>query len=249
MMGKTPSKNAGGHEQDTNAWMVTFSDLIMLLLTFFVLILTMSSMDQKKLKEMFRHLQEAVGILEFSNFGEITPPAGFAGTYRDKEAMIILDQSMVQNLLAPSPEVENKAAAALEEFKNTAEVMEDERGIVFSFQESILFRPGEVRIRREAEPFLARLADAIESCRNPILVTGHSDDTPLRDKAYASNWELSLHRGLSVLDYFLNRKRLPSSRFMVGAAGSSRPVSPNDTPEGRARNRRVEIIFRHIEGL
>jgi chemotaxis protein MotB len=249
MMISNHKKNAGASEQDTNAWMVTFSDLIMLLLTFFVLILTMSSMDHKKLKEIFRHLQEAVGILEFTGFGEIAPPVGFARSYSDTDGKIVLDEFLLQNLLRPSPEADTKVKEALEDLKKVTEITEDERGLVVSLRDNVLFKPGEVRIRPEASVFLARLADAIDACRNPILITGHSDDRPLRDTVYASNWELSLCRGLSVLDYFLNQKKLPSSRFMVGAAGPSRPIAPNNSPEGRALNRRVEIIFKHVEGL
>ena len=240
-------KNGGGYNQDANAWMVTFSDLIMLLLTFFVLILTMSSMDQKKLKEIFRHLQEAVGVLEFSGFGEISRPAEFVRQVVDPETKIIMDRNLLENLLTDPAGEEKKIKEALEEITKVAEMWEDERGIVFSFRESVLFYPGEARIRPEVEPFLDRLAETIDLCRNPMLVTGHSCDTPLRSNVYDSNWELSLYRGLSVLDYFTDRRDLPPRRFMISAAGSSRPVSPNDSPEGRAQNRRVEIIFRPAE--
>jgi chemotaxis protein MotB len=239
-------KNAGTG-QDTSAWMVTFSDLIMLLLTFFVLILTMSSMDQKKLKEIFRHLQEAVGVLEFSGFGEVSPPSALPKQLRDPEAKIIMDRSLLANLFTASSEVEKKIKEALEEITRVAEMTEDERGIVFTFRENLLFHPGEVGIRPEVEPFLNRLAETMDMCRNPILITGHSCDTPLRSRVYESNWDLSLYRGLSVLSYFTERRHLPMHRFMVSAAGSSRPVASNSSPEGRARNRRVEIIFRHVE--
>jgi chemotaxis protein MotB len=117
---------------------------------------------------------------------------------------------------------------------------------VFSFRESVLFQPGEVRIRPEAEPFLDRLAETIDLCRNPILVTGHSCDTPLRSKAVCIQLGACPFTGaFRCWITSLDRRDLPSRRFMVGAAGSSRPVSPNDTPEGRARNRRVEVIFRY----
>lgn len=248
-MGSRRHKDAGGGSQDTGAWMVTFSDLIMLLLTFFVLILTMSSMDQKKLKEIFRHLQEAVGVLEFSGFGEVTSPAVFTRQMSDPDTRIMMDRSLLENLFASSTEVEKRIKQALEEISKVAEMLEDERGIVFSFRESVLFHSGEVRIRPEVEPYLDLLAETIDLCRNSILVTGHSCNTPLRNSAYDSNWELSLYRGLSVLAYFTDRRDLPSQRFMVSAAGSSRPVSPNNSPEGRARNRRVEVIFRYGEDL
>ena len=248
-MGNRKFRNGGGGEQDTGAWMVTFSDLIMLLLTFFVLILTMSSMDQKKLREIFRHLQEAVGVLEFSGFGEVASPAVFTRQMQDPDTRIMIDRSLLETLFTASTEVEKKIKQAIEELAKVAEMLEDERGLVFSFQERILFQPGEVRLRPEVEPYLELLAETMDLTRNPILVTGHSCDTPLRSGVYDSNWELSLYRGLSVLAYFTERRGLPSRRFMVSAAGASRPVSPNDSAEGRAQNRRVEVIFRYGENL
>jgi chemotaxis protein MotB len=241
--------SGGDYKQDPNAWMLTFSDLVMLLLTFFVLLLTMSSMDQKKLREVFRHLQEAVGVLEFSGLGEVSPPRDFVSKVRDTDTMIVIDSRLLDNLLLPSSEAENRIKEAIKEVDTVADVEDDERGIVFSFRESVLFNPGEVDIRPEALPFLDRLAETIELSANPILVVGHSDNTPLRNNMYESNWDLSLYRGLSVLDYFLNQKNLPAQRFMVGAAGPSRPASLDDSPESRALNRRVEIIFRHTEDL
>lgn len=244
-MAERQRKKGEGDKIDTNAWMVTFSDLVMLLLTFFVLLLTMSSMDQKKLREIFRHLQDAVGVLEFSGFGEISAPAEFVSKFRDTDTKIVIDQSLLDNLLLPSSDIEKKIKEAIEEIETVAEITDDERGIVFSFQESILFDPGETKIKPEALPFLDRLAQTIDMCSNAILVTGHSDDTPLRNRRYASNWELSLYRGLSVLDYFLAGKLLPPHRFMVGAAGPARPAHPNSSPDSKALNRRVEIIFKH----
>jgi len=240
-------KNGGGTKLDPNAWMMTFSDLVMLLLTFFVLLLTMSSMDQKKLKEIFRHLQEAVGVLEFSGYGDITPPPELVSKVSDTDAKIILDRSLFDNLLLPSSDLEKKIKEAIKEIETMAEVTSDERGVVFSFQESVLFNTGEVKLRPDALPLLDHLARVIAACSNSIHVTGHSDDTLLRYNTYESNWELSLYRGLSVMDYFLRQKDLPSRRFMVGTAGSSRPVLPNNSPDGRALNRRVEIIFRYTE--
>ena len=125
-------------------------------------------------------------------------------------------------------------------------ISDDARGLVISFQEKLLFDSGEVTIRKEGLPVLGNLADPIESCTNDILIMGHTDNVPIKSSLYESNWELSLYRGLSILNYFIEEKRLSPSRFRAGGYGSSRPVSPNDTPEGRASNRRVEIIFMHL---
>jgi len=123
---------------------------------------------------------------------------------------------------------------------------DDARGIVLSFHEDIIFNPGEAQIKKEVFPVLDAIADAIISSPNDILIMGHTDDIPIATDLYTSNWELSAYRGLAVLEYFLTKKELPSTRFAVGGYGSTRPEYPNDTPEHRALNRRVEIIFKHL---
>ena len=125
-------------------------------------------------------------------------------------------------------------------------IADDERGIVLSFQGDILFAPGGAALKEEVLPFLDSIAETIESCPNEILIMGHTDNIPIRSRLYGSNWELSLYRGLSVLEYFLREKGLSPPRFSVGGYGASRPLHPNDTPEKRAINRRVEIIFKHL---
>jgi chemotaxis protein MotB len=123
---------------------------------------------------------------------------------------------------------------------------DDERGIALSFHGNILFEPGKTTLRKEAYPVLDVIAEAIEECPNDVLIMGHSDNTPIKDEVYGSNWELSTYRGISVLNYFVNKKGLSPSRFSVGGSGSSRPLYPNINQKNRSLNRRVEIIFKHI---
>lgn len=231
---------AEGQAMDSNAWMVTFSDLIMLLLTFFVLLLSMSSMDQRKLKEIILHVKEAAGLLEFSGSRGITDLATFIKRHRkEKETYFMIDRDLLRYLFMPSMESDRK-------MEEIIHIIDDERGIVISFQEDIMFDPGEATLKKEAFPVLDTIATAIASCPNSILIMGHTDNAPVQGKLYESKWELSSYRGLSVLEYFLKEKGLSPSRFSVGGYGPSRPLYPNDTPENRALNRRIEIIFKNL---
>lgn len=227
---------------DTSAWMVTFGDLIMLMLTFFVLLLTMSSMDKKRLKAMFSHLSQATGVLEFSGPQQIGFKS-FVKEYNEFSTKLVLDQDLLNKLFLPSV----KMSEEMGDMQKLVNISDDARGLVISFQEKLLFDSGEVTVRKEGLRVLDNLADPIESCPNDMLIMGHTDNVPIKSSLYESNWELSLYRGLSILNYFIEEKRLSSSRFRAGGYGSSRPVSPNDTPEGRASNRRVEIIFMHLQ--
>jgi chemotaxis protein MotB len=234
---------AEGHAVDSSAWMVTFSDLIMLLLTFFVLLLSMSSMDRRKLKEIILHVKEAAGLLEFSGSRGITDLATFIKRHRkEKETYFMIDRDLLRYLFMPSMESDRK-------MEEIIDLIDDERGIVISFQEDIMFDPGEATLKKEAFPVLDSIARAIGSSPNDILIMGHTDNVPVQSKLYESKWDLSSYRGLSVLEYFLKEKGLLPSRFSVGGYGPSRPLYPNDTPENRALNRRIEIIFKSLQGV
>ncbi len=235
-----------GEKMNPSAWMVTFSDLIMLLLTFFVMLLSMSSMDIRKLKDILMHLQGAVSVLDFSGSRGITDLANFIKRHRDTESSFLIDQNLLNDLFIPSIESDRKMEKMIRDLTELIDIADDERGIVLSFQENILFDPGKVTLKKQVLPVLDSIARAIDSCPNDILIMGHTDNIPIQTRVYASNWELSSYRGLSVLEYFLKEKGLLPSRFSVGAYGPSRPLYPNDTLKNRALNRRVEIIFKHL---
>lgn len=227
---------------DPNSWMVTFADLVMLLLTFFVLLLTMSSMDQKKLDNLFTHFKEATGVLYFSGSKEISGLGTFIGRYNDSSAMLVVDQNKLLHAINLPDSLKKMA----QNINQEVSLADDERGVVLSFHENIVFDAGAVTLKKEVLPVLDAIAEAIKGCPNNILIMGHTDNSPIQNDMYSSNWELSSSRGLAVLDYFLNNKGLAPSRFSVGGYGSAKPMYPNDTAEHRALNRRVEIIFKHL---
>lgn len=230
---------------DPNSWMVTFADLVMLLLTFFVMLLTMSSMDAKKLRNLMTHFRASTGVLELSGAGKVYDLGNFINQYNDTDSLLVVDQ---KHFLAKIKLVTN-IKKTLNDMNDQITLSEDERGVALTFHGNILFDTGETVLRKEAYPVLDVIAEAVNACPNDILIMGQTDDTPIRSQIYPSNWELSAYRGLSVLDYFLKEKGLLPSRFSVGGYGSSRPLYPNTTAENRALNRRVEIIFKHLKEL
>jgi chemotaxis protein MotB len=245
-MAKRNKNLSAGQEQNPNAWLITFGDLVMLLLTFFVLLLTMSSMDTKKLRETFSHFMGAPGVLELAGSRQITDLHSFITKYGSADGQLVLDQDLIKRLLTPSYKSDKNTEKKIKDYYKKIDMTDDNRGIVFSFQEDILFAPGGATLKKEVFPFLDSIAETIESCPNEITIMGHTDNIPIRSRLYGSNWELSIYRGHSVLEYFLDKKGLSPSRFSVGGYGAHRPLHPNNTPENRALNRRVEIIFRHL---
>lgn len=230
---------------DPNAWMVTFSDLVMLLLTFFVMLLSMSSMDKKSLIDIRSSLDASAGLLEYSGLQEINSLEKFIQEYRNTDDRFVIDQHFLKNLISHL-RLDKLISKKIEDNNEIMDITDDERGIIVSIQGNILFDPGAVTLKKDALPVLNSISTAIKSCPNDILIMGHTDTIPIKTKMYESNWELSSCRGLSVLDYFLKVKGLQASRFSVGGYGPSRPRCPNDTPKNRALNRRVEIIIKHL---
>ena len=255
-----------GPKTDTTGWMMTFGDLLMLLLTFFVMLVSMSSMDVKALKRLFSVFSGAVGSLELSDVNGVRaasdivqkgasgvmeiPGLDMIGVLKDryhkiieeKENIDITDPEMLENILTMEGYTQHDEI--LEGLKEVIGISQDERGVIITLQEMILFDSGEADIKPIVLPLLDWIAEVLDSTLNDVLIMGHADNVPMRGDRYQSNWELSLYRALNVHNYFIEKKGLAPERFAVGGYGDSRPRFPNITRQGRQKNRRVEIIIK-----
>jgi chemotaxis protein MotB len=117
------------------------------------------------------------------------------------------------------------------------------RGLVLSLQEDLLFSKGGIKLKPASYPLLHQAAKIIRSCKNRIRIEGHADNSPVRGKRFSTNFELSAARALTVLRFFTEVEKIPERRLYAMGCGEYRPLFPNDTPEHRAKNRRVWIIF------
>jgi chemotaxis protein MotB len=117
------------------------------------------------------------------------------------------------------------------------------RGLVISLLQSILFAPGEDQVSREALPALSQIAAVIGESNNKVALVGHADTTPIHNRRFTDNWQLSAARSLNLLALLTTKYGIPESRLSIQSYGSNHPLSPNDTPAGRAANRRVEILI------
>jgi len=243
-MSERGSQNSAEESGDSNAWMVTFSDLVMLLLTFFVLLLTMSSLDQKAAKDLISHLRDSTGVLEFSGLAEIGDLASFVRSFDPSSTSIMVDYDELEGASLPAFESLRKVMSEDKEIENHLEISHDVRGVSFSFHENVFFKSGRTTISKESYPLLDIIATAIVDSPNDILIMGHTDKTPIKKGRFNSNLELSIYRGMAVLNYFLDKKKLDQDRFAVGGYGSWRPLKPNTSRIGDPANRRVEIIFK-----
>ena len=230
------------------AWMTTFSDLMSLLLTFFVLLLSMASLDQKKIKEALGSLQGALGVLEGGFKTEVSKELILpsVGLVPPKKLVMERVKKVLYSHFKPGKgrAYRNREGylESKEPEKGPVNVRETKEGIVVSIVGGVLFDPGDAVLKPQGKKILDELIPLIKELKYPIRIEGHTDDTPVVGGKYRDNWELSVARAISVMRYFL-AKGVPPQKMSVAGYGPYKPLYPNDTPEHRALNRRVDIVI------
>ena len=219
------------------AWMVTFGDMMSLLLTFFVLLLSFSNMDEVRFKEMAGSMEDAFGVKQ-SEPDTVAPP----GTTHifESSASSKSDANIMSKLQEMKAAAKNRKG---EEGKVTIEVFEDYRGIVLQVGDGNMFHAGRAEVKPGAWPFLDDVVAAVEDDLVEISVEAHTDNVPIKSAMFPSNWHLSAARSVSVVDYLVRAGKLRPSRLSAVGRGDSRPLLPNISSKNRARNRRLEFVF------
>lgn len=239
-------KKIGGQEQEGGAnWLTTFNDLMTLLMVFFVLIFTMSSLDLDKSKGFQDSLQSALGVLlEGDKVGvavvDTTRDFDMETVYSDDEFYGGADAAESM----PTSE-ENHAERILRELSAEAGVQTaaDSKFIKIRLENNILFLSGSAALQPAGFPVLQKIAEAVTALPNPVRVEGHTDDRPIHSEKYPSNWELSIARAVNVVRFLAEKANVAPRRLSAAGYGDSFPLVPNDTSEHRNQNRRVEILL------
>jgi len=154
----------------------------------------------------------------------------------------------VAKVAEPAPPPPSPMAAIQKELEQSSpdvklDVHLDSRGVVISLPQALLFPPGEDRINADAMETVGAIGDFLRKIPNNVSLVGHSDAIPIHNRRFSSNWELASARGLRLLELLSSRYGIDESRLSVQSYGSNDPKSSNDTPDGRASNRRVEIVI------
>jgi chemotaxis protein MotB len=207
-----------------------------------VLLLSMSTMDDKTFKSMFHNFTASCGILYFKEYGEI---------YRPKEVLIEnlydkLKDALVVKRAEDNPEdiISPREDRAFKETGATLIVENFKGGFKLIFGHQILFAPGSAEITDEVIPILQKIGSFMRNSDYQVYIDGHTDNIPIRSGIYPSNEELSLARAFNLMQYFVKQEDISPLSIALAGYGESHPADTNQTPEGRARNRRVEIIFK-----
>ncbi|MBR2132303.1 MAG: flagellar motor protein MotB [Oscillospiraceae bacterium] len=245
------------------AWMATFSDLMNLLLCFFVLLFSMSSVSEEKFNMVIASLQSKISIFDQGglNIGEGDMIGGgirqleFMDAYYNELANSKNDQETETEgdakeqaeaeALAESEEMAENVQNAVDELgiSNAVEIEFDEQYVMINLSGAILFESGQSEVLEDAVPVLEKIALVLNQYdENIIEIEGHTDNVPVSTNSkYESNDVLSMYRALSVADLIREKTDLNPAYIKSAGRGDYVPVADNGTPEGRARNRRVVI--------
>ena len=241
-------------------YLATFADLMTLLLCFFVLLLSMAEIDALKYKVVVRSMENAFGVKKetpdqiikatsiikqtFSPAPTDTPsPISkiFQESVNDEHAIKIHDANFYQRAKLNSlmATLQKKFVKAITAGQLSLETIEDR--VIIRINENASFPSGQATLKQGILPVLAHISDVLTELNTTFVVAGHTDNVPLSNLNYRSNWELSAARATSVVHALLRNSELTPEQFRVEAYADTRPIRSNLTSQGRAMNRRVEI--------
>lgn len=226
-----------GGEEGAPAWMATFSDMATLLLTFFILLLSFANMDVVQFREMMGSIREAFGV-QHEN------PGAFQARASSIVQIAEGGSPMSPSVLQHSPIVQQLLRRLREQgLDSVVDVQMHRRGVSLRIRDGVLFQSGSDQLLPGGLPLLDGLADIAADMEQDLAIEGHTDDRPISNSRFPSNWELSAGRATAVLRHLTETNGIDRGRMSIAGYADTHPVADNDTPEGRARNRRVEFIF------
>ncbi len=216
-------------------WLITYADMITLLMIFFIVMYSLSKIDVAKFKTLAESLAAVFGaggmILESPGPAVVpgSPPEQIKELV--EKAQLEKLKQRLENYIR-----ENGLAAKVS-------VSTEERGIVLSFQDDVLFDLGSARLTDKAKEILGKVAPILVDTPNYIRIEGHTDNLPINTPRFPSNWELSAARATNVVQELIHNHGLPPHKLSAAAYGEYRPRVPNDSDYNRQLNRRVNIVI------
>ena len=228
------AKNKEECKKGAPGYMLTFGDMMSLLLTFFVMLLTMASFEPIKFAMTVQSLQGAFGVLKSFPTVAIMPYVRIP-KFGDADRRRKQSQADAR---------EFKEKMKKESMEDAVKVKVTETGIAIKLAEPATFSSGSDEINPKAVKPLIEAAKILDKYPDAkVRVEGHTDDVPIRSQRFPSNWELSAARALSIVKLLAKYSKIDPGRLSAVGYGKHRPVVPNTTAENRQRNRRIEIYI------
>lgn len=248
------------HEEHVDeSWLLPYADLLTLLLALFIVLFSMSSVDAQKFQKLSKAFNDVfsggTGVFEFPSpmpEGQMqSTDAVSEKPSKDLEEMAALDELEKEKMKQAADQEElaelQQRVNAFIENQNLADKLETSlttEGLLVSIRDNVLFGSGSAEVREQDLKVAGEIAGLLimDPPRN-IIISGHTDNVPIRNSNFESNWELSVMRAVNFMKIILKNDQLDPKWFSAKGFGEFQPVAGNDTKEGRAKNRRVEILI------
>lgn len=235
-MRRSRSHRDRGAAPSRDRWVIPYADFMTLLFAFFTALYAVASVDASRLPVLADGLREAIG----------GPPPARVPIAAD--GVLPNRRALVGPAAADEPDVraviERELRADL--VAGRLEVIEDRRGLVLAIPEALSFATGRADLSEDAQALMSRVAAVLARFPNAVRVEGHTDNTPIHTVRFTSNFELSTARATQVIAFFIAAGGIPAGRLSAAGYSEYHARAANDTPEGRARNRRVDIVILNL---
>jgi chemotaxis protein MotB len=232
---KRKNQRSGLKNDDSNSgggWEIVYSGFILIMLCFFIMLCSFSTMEEAKIMRFVRSFTNAVSFFpggkSFESGAVVVP----------ESAGIVASRSELAKLFENLERLSDRF-----NLKDKIELLFSQEGLVMRLSEHTLFESGVASIAPQALPLLEKMGALVAQTTYLIRIEGHTDDVPIHTAVFPSNWELSTARAVNVLRYLIEHHRIDSLRLSAEGFGEFQPLVANDTSENRAKNRRVEVIF------
>ncbi|HVT91304.1 MAG TPA: flagellar motor protein MotB [Bryobacteraceae bacterium] len=254
-------KRASGDHSSHERWLVSYADFITLLFAFFVVMFASSQADKAKAKQVSDSVKKAfdkneVSALVENILGGAMDQKGkgnamHRGPGGAKQASgTEVNKVNTAQIAALLPSLEALTRELAPEIRaGKIEISLQPRGLVISFQQAALFPSGEAVIAEASVPSVGKVAAAIHRLPNPVRLEGHTDSVPIHNSRFRSNWDLSAARSIALLELMVNRFSIPNERLSIAGYADNDPAADNSTEQGRARNRRVDVVILSASGI
>lgn len=213
-------------------WEIIYSGFVLILLSFFILLTSFSSVDKAKILSFAKSFTNAISILPggagFESGEEVLPESPDIVSKESEMAKLFTDLQKFMIKLGLGKDVELSFS---------------DEGLVMNLADNVLFELGEADVMFEASSLLQKVSSIISKTSYNVRIEGHTDNIPIKTEIFPSNWELSTARAVNVLRYFMKNGKIAADRLSAAGFAEFQPLYDNDSPENRKRNRRVEIVF------
>ena len=241
------SEESGGAAE----WLLTYSDLVTLLLTFFVMLFSMASIDQQKFKEIAYSMRSSFlnisgGEKLLANPGEAILPIPYGAdsidTGGNKSGSGDEDSSQLEDVKLQNVKAQVEGAIDKHKLSEYVNIIEEEQYLILRLDSVILFDLGKADIKESGKELLRELGGMLKELDNEITIEGHTDNLPINTTLFPSNWELSTKRATNVVLFLVENCGHNPEKLTAAGRGEYKPIMPNDSPENRQKNRRIDIV-------